>query len=372
MRCWRLRAWSRALVCVGILIGFTIDITAVAATGDLSDAKRELPAVRLEAPPTIDGDLSDPAWQKAARADRFTDALLGNVVADQTVALLAYDASWIYVAFYAYDRDPGGIVARETKRGSPLRGEDTVALYLDSFHSHRDRSVFRVNPLGTQFARFAGGRSVKLEWEGAWKAAARVVADGWTAEIAIPWSILNYPAVKAPRPASRAPACGLNFERHQERAKISSWWSNLGAEGAERDGHWTGVVYPPFRPQLSLLPYAAPGWLAKEGAGVRSGLDLRARLTPTLTLVGTVNPDFENLEGAVEGIDFSYGERFVPDRRPFFQEAPGGVQTLGQVGIYFHSRRIGPFDAGINLGGKPTDRDTIQLLAALDLGRRAD
>src|SRR5262249_26496732 len=80
--------------------------------------KRELPAVRFSTPPVIDGDLSDACWQSAARAERFTDALFGNPVQDQTVALLGYDGSHLYVAFHALDSQPSGIVARETKRGA--------------------------------------------------------------------------------------------------------------------------------------------------------------------------------------------------------------------------------------------------------------
>jgi hypothetical protein len=329
--------------------------------------QRDLPAVRFDAPPTIDGDLSDPCWQSAARADRFTDALDGRPVADQTVALLGYDGGHLYVAFHAYDSQPGSIVARETKRGAFPEGEDIVAFSIDPFHTHQDRSFFIVNPLGTQFARLAGGRATKLEWEGAWKAAARIGAAGWTAEMAIPWSILSYPATKG------ATTCGINFDRRQERTKIHSWWSNLGQqEFTERDGHWVGIQFPAFRPQFSLLPYTAPGWDDKTGQGLRSGLDLRSRLTPTLTMVGTVNPDFASVEEAVEGIDFSYGPRYIPDHRPFFQEGQDTRDVGGFNERYFYSRRIGIFDTGLNLYGKLNPRDTLGVLSALDLGHRAD
>lgn len=331
--------------------------------------KRELPAIYLNPPPVIDGDLSDLCWQEAAKADRFTDALYGNLVQDQTIAYLGYDEKYIYVAFYAYDSQPQGIIARETKRGSRPRGEDIVAFSIDCFHTHkfRDRSFFIVNPLGTQFAQLAGGRGTKLEWEGAWKASAKIVKDGWTAEMAIPWAILNYPLVKSPT------TCGINFDRFHQRTKIHSWWSNVGPqEFLELDGHWVGIQFPPFRPQLSLLPFLIPGWQKKGGLGWRSGMDLRATLTPSLTLVGTINPDFENVEGSVEGIDFSYSERFVPDRRPFFLEGTNIYQSGSIAGRYFHSRRIPSFDLGLNLYGKVTQRDTLGFLAALDWGRRLD
>jgi hypothetical protein len=359
----------RTLVRGAGLTGLVLAAAVPAPAQDAVTVQRDLPAVSLTAPPVIDGDLSDPVWQQAARADRFTDALNGDLVPDQTVAFLGYDDKSIYVAFHAIDSQPSGIVARETKRGTRFQGEDTVAFTIDPFHTHQpvDRSFFQVNPLGTQFAYLGGGRATKLEWEGKWQAAARIVADGWTVEMAIPWKILNYPAVKGPT------TCGINFDRYQPRTNTRSWWSNLGMpERSERDGHWVDIRFPPFRPRLSLLPYASPGWEAKHGQSLRSGLDARATLTPSLTVVGTVNPDFRNVEGAVEGIDFSYGERFVPDRRPFFQEGSGIYEINTLVADYFYSRRIEAFDTGVNLYGKLTPRDTVGVLAALDLGHRAD
>jgi hypothetical protein len=336
---------------------------------DETSVRRTIPAVRLGAPPLVDGDLSDSCWAQAARAVRFTDVLYGGAVADQTVVFLGYDASSIYVGFHVYDGQPQSIVARQTKRGVFPRGDDYVALTIDPFHTHKsaDRSRFVVNPLGTQFAQLGGGRGTKLEWEGKWQAAARIGADGWTVEMAIPWSILNYPAVKGPV------TCGINFDRFQQRTQIHSWWSNIGLqEFTELDGHWVGVQFPPFRPRLSLLPYASPGWEEQHGRSLRAGLDLRAALTPSLTFVGTLNPDFANVEEAVEGIDFSYGERFVPDRRPFFQEGAGIYHLEGETGQYFYSGRVGNFDTGANLYGKLTPQDTLGVLTALDLGHRAD
>jgi hypothetical protein len=80
----------------------------------------------------------------------------------------------------------------------------------------------------------------------------------------------------------------------------------------------------------------------------RAGTDIRYEVTPQLRLIGTANPDFDNIEQAVEGIDFSYGERYVPDRRPFFSEG-GNVYNIGQL---FHSRRIVDMDGGLKLFGK--------------------
>ena len=120
------------------------------------------------------------------------------------------------------------------------------------------------------------------------------------------------------------------------------------------------MYYPRLvKRELKVLPYLIGGISETEtsvGATSRSrreytaraGADIRYEVTPQLRLIGTANPDFDNIEQAVEGIDFSYGERYVPDRRPFFSEG-SNVYRLGRL---FHSRRIMDMDGGLNLFGK--------------------
>jgi len=343
--------------------------TNTALAAEPATTRRDLPAVRLSTPPVIDGDLSDPCWQHAAKSGRFVDNLYGNPVADQTEVWIGYTETHIYVAFHAYDAQPGSIVARETKRGTMPSNDDYFSVSIDPFHSHNwgGRSWFAVNPIGTQFAHLASGRGSKLEWEGAWQAASRIVADGWQGEMAIPWRILNYPISKQPV------TCGLNFNRLCQRTKINSWWCNIGPqETYELEGHWVGVVTPKFRRQLSLLPYAIPVLGTGAGSSTRAGIDARYTLTPGLTAVATLLPDFSTVEGAVETIDFSYGQRYVPDRRPFFQEGSEVYNGGGVAGRYFHSGRIPGFDMGTNIYGRLTDRDTIGVLTAVKLGSRVD
>jgi len=47
----------------------------------------------------IDGDISDPGWKEAAKAEQFVDLQNGTLVADQTVTYLLYDEKYIYLAF---------------------------------------------------------------------------------------------------------------------------------------------------------------------------------------------------------------------------------------------------------------------------------
>ena len=326
----------------------TASLQTIAAE-DTQTVQKELPAIKTEQPPTIDGILNDACWQNAPKAVGFTDQRTEKPAKNQSIGHLVYTDEAIYVAFRLYDNMPDKIVARQTKDQTGIGGEDWVSFSLDPFHTHQysDRNYFIVNPLGTKFAHLATGRAAKSEWIGLWKAAAQIVEDGWIVEMEIPWQILDYPDTIEPV------RMGINLDRFQQRTGERSWWCNLGVqEFRENDGHWIDVLPPPRKRELKFLPYLVGGLSETEmderEYTARAGADLRYEVTPQLRLIGTANPDFDNIEQSVEGIDFSYGERYVGDRRPFFSEG-GNVYNLGNL---FYSRRIMDMDGGLKLFGK--------------------
>ena len=332
-----------------IVLTLTIGSQLTAVSNDPT-IKKDLTALKTDQPPTIDGVLDDTCWQDAPQAIGFTDERTEKPAKNQSVGRLVYTDTAIYVGLHLYDDMPDKIVARQTKDQTRFQGEDWVSFSLDPFHTHQfaDRNFFMANALGTKYAHLATGRAEKSEWIGLWKAAAQIVDDGWIVEMEIPWQMLDYPDMTEPVPM------GINVDRFQQRTGERSWWCNLGVnEFRENDGHWIDVLPPPRQRELKVLPYLVGGYSEQETAEdkaytARAGADLRYEVTPQLRLIGTANPDFDNIEQAVEGIDFSYGERYVPDRRPFFSEG-GNVYDVGQL---FYSRRIVDMDGGLKLFGK--------------------
>ena len=312
------------------------------------ETKRPIAFQLTALPPVIDGDLSDAAWQSAPLAEKFYDRLAGGIAPEQTACRILSDAKNIYISFYCKDSDPASIMARETVRdskytssndGSSPNKEDNVTFSLDPFFTRKtaDRSLFSVNAIGTRSVLMAGGRGTKQEWQGDWLAAVKRVSDGWTCEIQIPWGMLNYPSISSPT------NMGINFFRFQNRTKVESAWSNIGPSGFEElSGIWTGVIVPKhkFTIKPSFLPYLLAG--DDEGRFTfRSGVDVRVPLTPELTNVDSINPDFGTIEGAVEGIQFTRAERFIPERRPFFLEGEDYFSSgtrFNDVGAFFLTR----------------------------------
>ncbi len=380
------RDYSRIAVWVCVLL--VLPCLTYSQATNTAYTRRNLPAVKITTPPKIDGDLSDEVWKTVPKADTFTDVQNGSVVSEQTTAYLAYDDKYLYVGFLCKDSNPSQITARETvqdhkyasEQDSPFsnappkpESEDNVEIILDPFEAHRPQDVtrFSLNAIGTRSARLGGGRGSKVEWKGDWEGAVKRLPDGWSAEMRIPWGILNYPQSKT------AIRMGLNFQRFQLRTHLLSMWSNIGAQGFyEQEGTWTDVQVPQeaFRSKLSLLPYLLPG-LSAHGQSLGMGLDARYTITPELTAVGSVHPDFATVEAAIQSVQFSHTEQFVQERRPFFLEGRdffNPSMKINDIGSFFYSNRIPTFDVGEKLYGKLTPTDTLGFLHTTDWGHRTD
>ena len=207
--------------------------------------QRELLAVKVNYPPTIDGILDDACWKIAPQADEFTHGYYENPVEDDSVVKVVYTLKAIYVGWSLYDSQPDKIVARRT-RSPEMWGitEDWVSVSLDPFHTHQIGDViwFMANPFGithvlipSRYVDFIDHKRMDR-----WNVAAKIVENGWVVEMEIPWEILNYP--ETPEPIWM----GINFQRSQACTRTSSSWSNTGYPiRPEDDGHWMHVLPPP-------------------------------------------------------------------------------------------------------------------------------
>ena len=143
--------------------------------------------------PVIDGDISDAAWAKAAVLDTFfqEEPNYGDPPSERTVVRVAYDANNLYVSVYAYDREPTRIIATQKIRDGRLINDDRVKIFLDPNKAGRDAYSFEVNALGGYTdALLQNNQDFFTNWNIIWYVKGRRVADGWTAEMAIPFRSL--------------------------------------------------------------------------------------------------------------------------------------------------------------------------------------
>jgi hypothetical protein len=312
-----------------------------------------LAAVRAAAPVRVDGRLDEAAGQAAGVATAFVqrDPDEGAPVSQPTEARLLYDDEALYVGVRL--TDTVGVTTRLGRRDMPLLDSDWFAVSIDSYHDHRTAFRFQVNPGGVQrdatVAMGSDGEDDDPSWDPVWAVATSVDADGWTAELRIPFSQLRF------RPGA-GQTWGLQLERvigRRGEVAYLSFVPKRELAGVPRYGHLTGLGDVGAGHRAELLPYvAARGEYVDPGANpfrsdrehtMSVGADLRYRVTSNLTLNATVNPDFGQVEVDPAIVNLGVYETFFPERRPFFVEGSEIFDFTGNTsgGSLFYSRRIG-------------------------------
>jgi hypothetical protein len=229
---------------------------------------------QTDAPPAIDGRLNDACWKTAFRAQGFYRLGTTAPITEQTEAWVTASKTHLYVAFHCLDSHPEQIRASETQRGGGgVFNDDAVSIDIDSQNSRRNFSTFVVTAGGIQAEEIEGGTADNVTWAGDWKAATRRTKTGWTAEIAIPFTLLKYPR--------GAKSFGVLLRRKLARETFQQIWPYVPPQG-ERDpdeflSEFSGLTLPNYAPRPTFLPYV----LATGGAtsSARQGIDVKYPLT---------------------------------------------------------------------------------------------
>ncbi|WP_310571834.1 DUF5916 domain-containing protein [Gemmatimonas sp.] len=369
------------------LVVATASLGAQSADAPHPDAPRP-PRILFERGLTLDGVLNESAWSQTDSLTSFTqrDPRQGEAVSERTVVRFVGSPEGLWVGIWAYDRDPSGIRRTQLRRDADLGADDNVSVMLSPTADKRTAFLFTINPNGAlNDAEVLSFEGESREWDGIWDGRARVTADGWQAEMMIPWQTLRYRHIDAD---AAADAWDINVRRYIRRKNESALWSawkrTEGIRFLERAGALTGFKEAvkvledglPRRAFAEVRPYVfSSGALTErrvgdDGAlqatrdpGFRgtAGLDAKLAPTSTLTLDLTANADFAQAEVDRQVVNLTRFSLFFPEQRTFFTEG-AGIFQFGRQGQsqLFYSRRIGlggngvpiPLQGGARLTGR--------------------
>ena len=325
------------------------------------EAVRVMHAARRTGRITIDGRLDEPAWAAAPVADSFTQSYPapGAPAPDPTTVRVLYDDDALYVGIRMYDAHPDSIAAQLARRDASGIYSDWVHLIIDSYHDRRTAFRFSVNPRRVEKDVYTYNDGTEdLNWDAVWEVGTRVDSLGWVAEYRIPLSQLRFGS--APGDSSRV--WGIQVMRDiARRNERDAWspWTPRSPGFVSAFGDLVGLVNVPAPRRLDVVPYAstkvtrAPGdggdpFYHPTDAKPSLGADLQLGLPGGLTLTGTVNPDFGQVEVDPAVVNLSAYETFFPEKRPFFLEGSGifdfgDVRRQNDYGTqyFFYSRRVG-------------------------------
>ena len=328
----------------------------------------------------VDGRLDDAAWRDAPPVTEFVqrEPTEGAPPTDRMEVRFVYDDDALYVGARMYSDAP--IQAPMGRRDNGDQAEHLL-VSLDTYLDRRTSSTFGTTATGVRLDRyFSSDRPWDADdsFDPVWQARTSMDAQGWSAELWIPFSQLRF--------TDRSPQVwGLNIQRWVPSRNEEVYWA-LVARTEERwaslFGDLQGIdgIAPSRR--LELMPYVASsshligdrdrndpftGGGNLEG---RVGLDAKVGLGSNLTLEATVNPDFGQVAADPAEVNLSAFETFFDERRPFFVE--GNDLLEGSVDDYFYSRRIGAPPAGRASGDFVDFPGTSTILGAAKLTGRLE
>jgi hypothetical protein len=368
--------------------------TLLFAQGVTSQERPTFSAVRLDPDDRIavDGKLDEGSWQRTAPTTQFTqqDPANGEASSERTELRIIFDRDNLYIGVECFDSQPAGLLFNQMMRDGALDGDDRFMWVLDSYNTQQSAYYFEINPAGAmgdalvvpaQGGLF--GSVLNRAWDGIWLARVQRHAQGWTAEIQIPFKTLNFDP--------GAESWGANFQRTIRRKNEEVFWSgfarNQGLLSLANEGGLTGISDVSQGAGLDVKPYLVgsyrniPGNASPTTTKGTGGIDFFYNVTPQLKANLTINTDFAQTEVDDRQVNLTRFGVFFPEKREFFLEGSRYFDfsrepnnTLSE----FFSRRIGldengqpqKVDYGVKLSGQvgPYDLGFIQARTAAERG----
>jgi len=344
-----------------------------------AQSQPDFSVARAVEPPVIDGALDDEVWKREAlplgewlsyqpnRGDKMPAQL-------RTEVKIAYDDRNIYLAVHCFDNEPAKIRTTISKRDSAFN-DDWIAMSLDSAGTGQTAYHLFVNPSGVQMdALHTSASGEQFDADVVWYSVGKVVDNGYVVEIQLPLQTLRFSSGDQVR-------MGLVFFRKISRMGVAYSWPPMapGQWVFDQPAHllFANLTQPRL---VELLPSVTYGvnqqrstpnrWNPADG-DTNVGASGKFGITSNITLDGTINPDFSQVES--DAFQVEVNQRFpifYSEKRPFFMEGMGLFNIAGTSGpsnmrTAVHTRRISNPFWGTKLTGT-SGKTTFGVLNAWD------
>jgi hypothetical protein len=338
---------------------------------------------RVDTEPVIDGKLDEEVWGQAAILTGFSQfsPIDGVPAADSTEVLVWYSPTGILFGIRAFEAH-GAVHATLADRDR-IASDDHVQILLSTFNDRRQATVFAVNPFGVQSdgalvetgATSGNGfnnavvkrETADLSPDFVFQSRGRLTEYGYEVEVRIPFKSLRFQP-------KQEQSWGINIVRQVQHSGHEDSWApakRASASFLSQSGNLIGLtdlrrgVVLDFTPSVTSRTTgarSAGGW-EYSGGGPELGGTVRWGVTNNLTLNGTANPDFSQVESDAQQFAFDpRQEIFFSEKRPFFLD---GIEQFTTPNQLIYTRRIIQPVASAKLTGKAFGTD-LAVLTAVD------
>lgn len=318
---------------------------------------------RMVASIKVDGSLDEPPWQQAAVLTGFSEyfPVDGRPAEDSTQVLVWYSATAIYFGIRAFE--PHGPVHATLATRDHISTDDQVEIFLDTFDDHRQAIALAVNPLGVQSdgtlneTHPGTSDTVDLSTDFVYQSKGRITDYGYEVEVRVPFKSIRY------QPAATQ-SWGLQILRTVQHSGQEQTWTPARRAAASflgQSGTLEGLADLHRDLVLDLNPEATgkvdggpagPGW-GYHHLNPDVGGNIRWGVTNNLTLTGTANPDFSQIEADASQLVFDPRDAlFFPEKRPFFLE---GLEQFATPNNLIYTRSLVQPVGAVKLTGKVGD-----------------
>jgi hypothetical protein len=338
---------------------------------------------RREVEAVIDGKLDEAVWSEAALLTGFSQfsPTDGIPAADSTQILVWYSPTAIHFGIRAFEAH-GPVHATLADRDR-IASDDHIQILLSTFNDGRQATLFAVNPFGVQSdgalvetgATSGNGfqnavvkrEAPDLSPDFVFESKGRLTPYGYEVEVRIPFKSLRFQP-------TREQSWGINVVRMVQHSGREDSWTPARRAAASflgQSGRLVGLTDLRRGMVLDLTPSiiskttgtVSPGGWEYAGGRPELGGTVRWGVTNNLTLNGTANPDFSQVESDVQQVVFDpRNEIFFPEKRPFFLD---GIEQFSTPSNLIYTRRIIQPVAAAKLTGKAFGTD-LAFLSAVD------
>lgn len=298
---------------------------AAADATTTTPASYSIDPVAAASPPPIDGNAQAPVWQTGTHIVLAWDLHHEQTAKDRTDVYLLHDARYLYVAFVAEQHDEIRATQHTDEVGFDTDDEVQVDLWPGGDSGFR--YLFTATPIGTHYSH----SSENSNYSPKWTSAGRLTTGGYEVTMRIPFDAMRGDGRKTWR---------VQFARFEQHDGSTFEWAHEPQQQNQNDVVYAGyltdmqtvVGSTRTKPRLAVYSLASLASASAGGSTTRAGADWAVPVSPTASFIGTVHPDYSNVDLDQQTISPTAFARFFQEVRPFFTQGSNFYNPFDCVG----------------------------------------